>query len=86
MRQRRWMEFLEDYDFTLHYHPSKTNVVADTLNQKSQGVLASIASQEWQMLETVGQFRLQYDEKAQDTLGSLMATLSLLSSVIESQG
>ena len=20
MRQRRWMEFLEDYDFTLHYH------------------------------------------------------------------
>ena len=31
MRQRRWMEFLEDYDFTLHYHPGKTNVVADTL-------------------------------------------------------
>ena len=21
MRQRRWMEYLEDYDFTLHYHP-----------------------------------------------------------------
>ena len=32
MRQRRWMEFLEDYDFTLHYHPSKENVVADALN------------------------------------------------------
>ena len=29
MRQRIWMEFLEDYDFTLHYHPSKANVVAD---------------------------------------------------------
>ena len=26
MRQRRWMEYLEDYDFTLHYHPGKTNV------------------------------------------------------------
>ena len=24
MRQRKWMEFLEDYDFTLHYHPCKT--------------------------------------------------------------
>ena len=35
MRQRRWMEFLEDYDFTLHYHPSKANVVADALNRKS---------------------------------------------------
>ena len=62
MRQRRWMEFLEDYDCTLHYHPDKANVVADALNQKSRGVIASIASREWRMLEKVGQFRLQYDE------------------------
>ena len=60
MRQRRWMEYLEDYDFTLHYHPSKANVVADALSRKSRGVLASVVSQEWQMLETVGQFGLQY--------------------------
>ena len=44
MRQRRWMEFLEDYDFTLHYHTGKANVVVDALSRKSQGVLASIAS------------------------------------------
>ena len=79
------MEFLEDYDFTLHYHPGKANVVADALSRKSQGVLASIASREWRMLEIVGQFRLQYDEQAQGTLGSMMATPSLLSRVIESQ-
>ena len=36
------------------------------------------------MLETVGQFRLQYSEYAQGTLGSLVATPSLLSRVIES--
>ena len=56
------MEYLEDYEFTLHYHPGKTNVVADVLSRKSRGVLASVASREWQMLETVGQFRLQYNE------------------------
>ena len=84
MRQRRWMEFLEDYDFTLHYHPSKENVVADALNRKSRGVLASIASREWRMLKTVGQFGLQYRKQAQGTLGSLVATPSLLSRVIES--
>ena len=61
------MEFLEDYDFTLHYHPDKANVVADALSKKSQGVQASIASREWQMLETVAQFRLQYDQQAQGT-------------------
>ena len=54
MRQRRWIEFLEDYDFTLHYHPSKANVVADALSRKSRGVLASIHSREWKMLETMG--------------------------------
>ena len=86
MRQRRWMEFLEDYDFTLHYHPGKANVVADALSRKSWGALASIASREWRMLETGGHFRLQYSEQAQGTLGSLVTRPSLLSRVIESQG
>ena len=54
MRKCRWMEFLEDYDFTLHYHLGKENVVADALSQKSRGALGSIASREWRMLETVG--------------------------------
>ena len=85
MRQRRWMEFLEDYDFTLHYHPGKANVVADALSRKSRGALASIASREWRMLKTVGQFGLQYSEQTQGTLGSLVATPSLLSIVIQSQ-
>ena len=80
-----WMEFLENYDFTLHYQPGKANVVADALSQKSRGVLASIASQEWQMLKTVGQSGIQYIERAHGTLESLVAMSSLLSRVIESQ-
>ena len=61
MRQRRWMEYLEDYDFNFHYHLGKANVVADALSRKSWGVLASVASREWQMLEVVEQFGLQYN-------------------------
>ena len=60
--------------------------MADALSWKSWGALASIASWEWRMLETVGQFGLQYREQAQGTLGSLVATPSLLSRVIKSQG
>ena len=86
MRQRRWMEFLEDYDFTLHYHLSKANVVADALSQKSRGVLASVASREWKMFEILGQFELQYNDQSQGILRSLVATPSLLSMVMESQG
>ena len=35
MKQRRWMEFLKDYEFDLNYHPSKAKVVADALSRKS---------------------------------------------------
>ena len=84
-RQHKLMEFLEDFDFTLHYHPGKENVVADALSRKSRGALASTASREWRMLETMGQFGLQYSEQTQGTLGSLVATPSMLSRVIESQ-
>jgi len=35
MRQRRWLEFLKDYDFQLSYHQGKANVVADALSRKS---------------------------------------------------
>jgi hypothetical protein len=34
MRQRRWLEFIKDYDQEVHYHPGKANVVADALSRK----------------------------------------------------
>ena len=38
MRQRRWLEFLKDYDFGLNYHSGKVNVAADVLSRKSAHV------------------------------------------------
>jgi hypothetical protein len=34
MRQRRWLELIKDYDFEIHYHLGKANVVADALSRK----------------------------------------------------
>jgi hypothetical protein len=31
MRQRRWLELIKDYELEIHYHPGKTNVVANAL-------------------------------------------------------
>ncbi|GKC66391.1 putative reverse transcriptase domain-containing protein [Tanacetum coccineum] len=36
MRQHRWIKLLSDYDCKIHYHPGKTNVVADALSQKEK--------------------------------------------------
>jgi hypothetical protein len=35
LRQRRWLELIEDYNLEIHYHPGKTNVVADALSRKA---------------------------------------------------
>ena len=59
MRQRRLMELLKDYDFTLQYHPSKSNVVADALSRKPRKpILATLMVKEWQALETLAEFVL----------------------------
>ncbi|GJT02897.1 putative reverse transcriptase domain-containing protein [Tanacetum coccineum] len=34
MRQRRWLEWLSDYDWEIRYHLGKANVVADALSRK----------------------------------------------------
>ncbi|CAL9016944.1 unnamed protein product [Prunus brigantina] len=51
LRQRRWMEYLEDYDFGLHYHPGKANIVADALmkaeHQKPAGPLQPLPVAQW---------------------------------------
>ncbi|GJW46309.1 hypothetical protein Tco_0077955 [Tanacetum coccineum] len=44
MRQRRWLDFLNDYDCEIHYHPGKANVVADALSQKERERVTKIHS------------------------------------------
>ncbi|KAF8048814.1 hypothetical protein N665_2392s0002 [Sinapis alba] len=34
LRQRRWMEFVADYDLDIAYHPGKANLVADALSRR----------------------------------------------------
>jgi hypothetical protein len=35
MRQRRWLELINDYELEVHYHRGKANIVADTLSRKA---------------------------------------------------
>ena len=58
LRQRRWMELLEDFDFTLHYHPGKANVVVDALSGKTHGMVANFKVHKWKMLKVLGDLDL----------------------------
>ena len=59
IRQRSWMELLKDYDFDLHYHPGKVNMVADALSRKPQGTIVSLMIRKWQAMETLAEFDVQ---------------------------
>ncbi|KAI3811029.1 hypothetical protein L1987_20744 [Smallanthus sonchifolius] len=45
MRQRRWVELLNDYDCKILYHPGKANVVADALSRKDHVMLQCVRIQ-----------------------------------------
>ena len=78
------MEYLEDYNFDLQYHSGKANVVADALSQKPHSTLASIAVQEWKMLQQLGEFDVHLAEiVTHATLFTLVAQPTLLSRVLK---
>ena len=78
------MEYMEDYDLDLQYHPEKGNVMADALSRKSLCTLASISIHEWQMLQDVGEYDLLLNEMNElATQFTLSVEPSIISQVIE---
>jgi hypothetical protein len=43
LRQRHWLELIKDYDFEIHYHKGKSNLVADALSRKEHVHSAIVA-------------------------------------------
>ncbi len=85
MRQRRWMEFLKDYDFTLLYHPGKANVVADALSRKSIHT-AGLMVKELELLEAFRDLNLTVEfSPGKMSCGRITLTSGLLEEIKEQQ-
>src|SRR5438270_175372 len=80
MRQRRWLEYLVDYIFTMHYHPGKANVVVDALSRKNYARLASLLVHSQKIiLDLCGILQARRQEFKQIRLFRLVALPALLS-------
>ena len=53
IRQRIWLEFLKNYDMSVHYHPDKANVVAVTLSRLSLGTVAQVQKESKDLVKDV---------------------------------
>ncbi|KAH0689091.1 hypothetical protein KY289_016449 [Solanum tuberosum] len=51
--QRRWLEFLMDYDMNVLYHPSKANVEVDALSRLSMGSVAHVEEERKELAKDV---------------------------------
>ncbi|MCI05831.1 RNA-directed DNA polymerase (Reverse transcriptase) [Trifolium medium] len=85
MRQRRWLDFLKDYDFGLSYHPGKANVVADALSRKSLH-MSSLMMKELELIEEFRDLTLVCEATPKSVkLGMLKLTNPFLENVRECQ-
>ncbi|GAU48856.1 hypothetical protein TSUD_288630 [Trifolium subterraneum] len=85
MRQRRWLEFLKDYDFELSYHPGKANVVADALSRKSLH-MSSLMAKELELIEEFRDLSLVCEVTSNSVkLGMLKLTNPFLEKIRECQ-
>ncbi|XP_021626910.1 uncharacterized protein LOC110625582 [Manihot esculenta] len=80
LRQRQWIELLEDYNCTIEYHSGKANMVADTLSRKSFSNLAYLKTVWLPLLLEIRSLRV---ELAVDYAGALLETLKVRSVLIE---
>ena len=76
------MELLNDYDFTINYHPSKANKVADALNQKSTGNVAMLRGLSKELIKEIVDFGLVI---VSGKLSSLQIFLLILEGIKDAQ-
>ncbi|WZZ87668.1 hypothetical protein YC2023_116247 [Brassica napus] len=67
LRQRRWMEFVADYDLDITYYPGKANLVADALSRRRVDVSAEREADDLDCM--VRALRLNVLTKATESLG-----------------
>src|SRR4051812_30502312 len=83
LRQRRWIETINDFDLTINYTPGKENVMADALSRKAYVNNLKVKKYEPQLCEEFDQLNLSLVPRGY--LATLVATPSLQEKICYAQ-
>jgi hypothetical protein len=75
LRQRRWLELINNYDLGINYHPGKANMVADALSQRShvsQLVMDSMPFELWEEFDKLNLRIVVNTEALEMEVGSIL--------------
>jgi hypothetical protein len=81
MRQRRWLELIKDYDLEIHYHPRKSNMVADALSRKASCHCLTIKTPDTTLCQEIEKLNLGMIQH--ETLTQLKLESVLLQKIID---
>ena len=65
LRQRRWLELLNDYDMSVLYHPCKANMVLDALSSMTMGSVSHVEESKKELvkdLHTLASFGVSLED------------------------
>ena len=86
LRQRRWLELINDYDCSIEYHPSKANVVADALSRKSSRQLTCMLTTQKEILADLQWMGVEFIIRGSSTcFSTLVVKPTLLEKIKASQ-
>jgi hypothetical protein len=83
MRQRRWLELIKDYEFEIHYHLGKANVVADALSRKASCHCLTVRTLDTTLCQEMEKLNLEMVQHG--TLNQLKLESILLQRIIDAQ-
>jgi hypothetical protein len=83
MRQRRWLELIKDYELEIHYHPEKSNVVADALSRKATCYCLTLKTSDTTLCQEMEKLNLGMIQHG--TLKQLKIESILLQRIIDAQ-
>jgi hypothetical protein len=77
LRQRRWLELINDYDLEIHYHPGKANLDVNALSQKEHVHSAIVAQLPDEIVEDFRRLKLGIVEHTEGVTIDVEPTLEL---------